>query len=510
MPVSAAIPSRDRPPKPAEALANMQSKIWVDVEDLFAYASSGHRPSGIQRVAYELCNALAALPESKDRVSFVRHDAQQQCLTTIPWHTVDAIYEMMTSHQNARPAEPAFKPRRPLLRSIVKKAIRQLPPQLSTAAFLQAAALINLYQFFAAWFRRGSRRGRSKITTLPLAAIHYPPPAGPDFIEAARPGDVIAVFGAPWATPEYWSYIETTARRKQVRVALLIHDIIPLRRPEWCDLGTATAFETWFNRAICLADLVLAVSAATAQDVSNYARDKSLALRAAPAPIPIGTGFKKNKTKSGMLSARLPTPNSYALMVSTIEARKNHALLFAVWRRLLEDMPATKVPALVFAGRTGWLVSDLMQQLRNANFLDGKIVHIESPTDEELEALYDGCLFTLFPSFYEGFGLPIRESHAFGRPCITSNTTSLPEAGGALTHYIDPGNTAEAYRVIRETIENRAGLNEWRERVQREFQPVTWSESARAFMTAIDAPIQLRAIDRKNGSGRLFFQPGGA
>ena len=69
------------------------------------------------------------------------------------------------------------------------------------------------------------------------------------------------------------------------------------------------------------------------------------------------------------------------LIVSTIEARKNHALLFAVWRRLLEDMPAATVPTLVFAGRVGWLVSDFMQQLRNSNFLDGKIVHIESPTD---------------------------------------------------------------------------------------------------------------------------------
>jgi glycosyltransferase involved in cell wall biosynthesis len=493
MPVAAAIPSRDRPVMQAEALANTQSRIWVDVEDLFVYASFGQRPSGIQRVAYELSYALAALPESKNRVSFVRHDTRQLCLTTIPWHAVDAIYGTMTSDQTARPPEAAFKPRQSFLRSIVKKAIRQLPPELSTAAFLQAAALIKLSQFFAARFRRGLRRGRGKITTLPLTAVHYQAPAGADFIEAARPGDVIAVFGAPWVTPEYWSYIERAARRKQLRVALLIHDIIPLRRPEWCDLGTAIAFETWFNRAICLVDLVLAVSAATAKDVSDYARHKSLVLRATPAPIPMGTGFKKNQTKNAMVSTRLPPLNSYALVVSTIEARKNHALLFAVWRRLLEDMPAAKVPALVFAGRTGWLVSDLMQQLRNANFLDGKIVHIESPTDEELEALYMGCLFTLFPSFYEGFGLPIRESHAFGRPCITSNASSLAEAGGGLTRYIDPGNTAEAYRVIRETIENRADLNEWRERVQREFQPVAWSESARAFMSAIDAPLEFSA-----------------
>jgi glycosyltransferase involved in cell wall biosynthesis len=92
----------------------------------------------------------------------------------------------------------------------------------------------------------------------------------------------------------------------------------------------------------------------------------------------------------------------------------------------------------------------------------------------------------LFPSFYEGWGLPITESHAFGRPCIISKTTSLPEAGGSLARYIDPDNTTDAYRVIRETIQDQAGLREWRDRVRREFRPVEWSQSARAVLKALD------------------------
>src|SRR5258708_4019020 len=102
-------------------------------------------------------------------------------------------------------------------------------------------------------------------------------------------------------------------------------------------------------------------------------------------------------------------------------------------------------------------------------------------------ALYGGCLFTLFPSFYEGWGLPVMESHAFGRPCIISKTTSLPEAGGSLARYIDPDNTTDAYQVIRETIQDQAGLREWRDRVRREFRPVEWSQSAHAVLKALDA-----------------------
>ncbi len=97
------------------------------------------------------------------------------------------------------------------------------------------------------------------------------------------------------------------------------------------------------------------------------------------------------------------------------------------------------------------------------------------------------CLFTLFPSFDEGWGLPVTESLAFGRPCIISKATSLPEAGGSLARYIDPDNATDACRVIRETIEDPGGLRAWRDRVRREFRPVEWSESAHAVLRLLDS-----------------------
>ena len=166
----------------------------------------------------------------------------------------------------------------------------------------------------------------------------------------------------------------------------------------------------------------------------------------------------------------LPEPGSYVLFVSTLEARKNHALLFRVWRRLLSEMPREQVPTLVFAGRVGWLVADLMQQLENAEWLGGKIRLVRDPSDEELLALYRGCRFTLYPSLYEGWGLPVSESLALGRPCIASNRTSLPEAGGALARYFDPDDLDDACATIRAVIEDPEGLEAWRERVAREFR----------------------------------------
>ena len=130
----------------------------------------------------------------------------------------------------------------------------------------------------------------------------------------------------------------------------------------------------------------------------------------------------------------------------------------------------------------GWLVNDMIQQLHNAQFLGGKIALIESPSDADLIHLYKGCLFTLFPSLYEGWGLPVTESLALGKPCIVSNVTSLPEAGGALARYFDPEDLNDVVRVIRDTLSDRAGLAEWEARVRRDFRPVSWDASAQSLL----------------------------
>jgi glycosyltransferase involved in cell wall biosynthesis len=463
------------------------NRIWIDVDDLFKFASSGQRPSGIQRLEFELCFALSALPESKGRVFFVKHDSLRQRLVTTSWETVEAVYGVLSGASEIRKVSPVMG----RVRFAVKAAVRALPSDLRRLALLQIEVLIGLIELararasdVAGAFRRRWRFRKSRAVA---------PQTGDYFADAAQPGDVLAVLGAGWVD---FALCERAAQEKGLRLALLIYDIIALRRSEWFERHLVEVFRTWFEAAVPQADAVLTISAATARDVTAYAGRAGLKLRAVPKPIPIGTGFSKvaaRESAGPVEPNRLPAPNSYVLVVSTIEVRKNHLLLFRVWRRLLEEMPAEEVPTLVFAGQTGWIVTDLMEQLRSSRFLDGKIVHVESPSDRELEALYDGCLFTLFPSFYEGWGLPVTESHAFGRPCIVSRTTSLPEAGGALARYIDPENTTEAYHVIRETIEDRAGLSQWRERVQREFRPVAWSESARAVLQALDEEVDAGA-----------------
>ena len=361
--------------------------------------------------------------------------------------------------------------------------------------------------------------------TGPAEDITTPVTGITSFEANSEAGDVLLVLGSPWFHPYYAEVVEKAQRQRNLRFALLVYDLIPLRRPEWCDHNLVQRFREWTGAVFPLVDTFLTISRSSAADIVRQADAGGYRLRSAPHPIPIGTGFTSPAKSSAAAvlpvspetanletanletasleaanpevaspettspePSRLPAAGSYVLIVSTIEARKNHILLFRVWRRLLEEMPREQIPTLVFAGRVGWLVSDLMQQLRNADFLDGKIMLVEDPSDDELERLYAGCRFTLFPSLYEGWGLPVTESLAFGRPCIISNATSLPEAGGKLARYFDPENAGDAYDVIRHAIETPDETEAWARQVQREFKPVTWETSARGVLHALGLP----------------------
>jgi glycosyltransferase involved in cell wall biosynthesis len=497
----------------------LTARIWIDVEDIFIFAANGRTPTGIQRLSFELCRALHEIYGGPGDVRLLRQSRSAESFVEVPWESLDGLFTLLAARAIPQPPpEPPPEPPPPeppppvvppagwrgpvrrVLRPVFRLVPGRLRAPLADYVRLQARAIYALGDVVIALLRAGVSLGR--YVGRGFRRAEPPPPPEPEPIApepepepepeaewAPEPGDVLFVAGAAWFNPEYATVLTSSRARFGVHVALLIYDIIPLRRPEWCDRQHAEAFRQWFDAVLPLCDTIFAISRASADEVSDYARRHGMTMRDAIHAIPIGTGFSPSRAMGDIASvpapggfAHLPAPGSYVLFVSTIEARKNHALLFRVWRHLMEQMPEAQVPTLVFAGRIGWLVADLMQQLENTAWLGGKIVLVEHPSDDELIALYRGCRFTLFPSFYEGWGLPVSESLALGKPCVISNRTSLPEAGGDLARYFDPEDVGDALRVIRATIEDAPGLAAWETRVVRDFRPVTWHETARAII----------------------------
>ncbi|WP_239428215.1 glycosyltransferase [Snodgrassella communis] len=127
----------------------------------------------------------------------------------------------------------------------------------------------------------------------------------------------------------------------------------------------------------------------------------------------------------------------YVLHVGTIEIRKNIWRLVLAWKKLLDE-GKSDLPYLVLAGRKGWFNERLWDLLKGTNNLYGNVIILDNVSDGELDALYRNCLFTSTISLYEGWGLPIGESLAYGKTSVVANSTSLPEVGMDLVEYCDP------------------------------------------------------------------------
>ena len=462
----------------------MAGTIWIDVEDLLQHALRFRRPSGIQRLTFELCGALQH--ECPDRVRFVRQDRLRGGFVTVDWGEVVVRFARSTAAAPDTAAPPLRRPHP--ARAWLRRRLERVPAEARVPLVAGLRAQLTALVEIAASLRAALRLLRRR---RPVAA-GWPPAGGVPLDGLARPGDVLANFGAPWFGSAHPALLRDARTRLGLRVALLIHDIIPLRRPEWCEPAMTALFRDWFHAALPQADMLFARSRAVADDIRHYAGAQGMVLAGPVRPVPGGSGLA---VPPGGPGRRLPAPGSYVLFVSTLEARKNHLLLVRAWRHLLEQPPPAELPLLVFAGRIGFMVDDLLRELRNSRFLNGRVLLIEQPDDAELAALYQGCLFTVFPSLYEGWGLPVTESLAFGKPCLAAATTALPEAGGSLARYFDPESVTDAVRALRAVLDDRAGLRDWEAQVRREFRPVPWSEMARAMLDQL-TPVDAAAVRR--------------
>lgn len=454
----------------------MSGRVWVDVEDLLSYARKFARPSGIQRLAFEIFQQLAETADAR----FVRHPAPPH-LAEVGWGEVLAAFAEMSGAASSAPAPaPAAVSADAGQRGALRRVAFRFPPSVQHPLMRGLRAQRDAAKAFGEAALAGGKLGAGHLRGRRGARA-----AGPDALDQIRPGDLFLVLDSPYV-PHY-EVLLAAVRARGARVGILVYDMIPVVHPEWCDAGLVRTFRHWMAACLPLADRVFAISRTTARDTEAFAAAAGFTLAGPVVTLPIGTGFCR---APGAAPPRgdMPAPGSYVLFVSTIEPRKNHQLLFRVWWELSRALPRERIPTLVFAGRVGWMTGDLLRQLTNADWLGGLIRHVEAPNDAELAALYDGALFTIFPSLYEGWGLPVTESFAHGKPCLVARTASLPEAGGTLARYFDPDNLHDTIAAVRTLIDDRAGLAAWEAEVRSRFQPVSWRETALALLRSMENP----------------------
>lgn len=270
-----------------------------------------------------------------------------------------------------------------------------------------------------------------------------------------------------------------------------IYDVGFLDCPEYTtEANRLKCFEGAYRTSL-YADYVIAISEASKKSFLRYfphhPEDRISVVYLGSRP----TLVVKNTNKAlQSLQAKANLDDNFWLGVGTIEPRKNYRLLLEAFAFLVNN-GLTKIQNLYIAGGQGWLEEGIERLLTDLNIVD-KAKFLGYVDDEELAVLFSKCYAFIYPSHYEGFGLPVLEAMSCDAPVITSATTSLPEVGGDAVLYIDP-KSRESLVEAMQILENQTGLREQMIlRGRQQYQKFSWSKAAAEVLKIYEKVMELR------------------
>lgn len=364
--------------------------VVLDISPLGLSLYQRHARTGVSRVLEELFLGLYQHPEIELSLAAPTNlSASLRYVTQAVSGTLPAFVNASGEQRLAAIENALLSPFTP--DSVLSKAIRQGAYQLRTALKREQA--------------------RFTATALPQNAVYHS-----------------VFFPLP----------EAIRQASTLHKVVTIHDMIPLLHPEWFKQTEDTVRQT--IASIPEDGHVITVSQATKDDFCNYTgidpdRVTPILLAASPELFYPETRTERIETVRKEFGLG---EQPYLLSVATLEPRKNIDHLIRSFVRLINSGELPDEVNLVLVGTKGWLFDSIMQELEHNESIRSRIIVTGFVPDEHMAALYSGALAFIYPSLYEGFGLPPLEAMQCGLPVITSNVSSLPEVVGDAAIQVEP------------------------------------------------------------------------
>jgi glycosyltransferase involved in cell wall biosynthesis len=254
--------------------------------------------------------------------------------------------------------------------------------------------------------------------------------------------------------------------KAKIKIAVLIHDTIPLDHPEFCRPQTVAPFARKIAVTARYADWVV--------HVSKDARHKTERHFASFGRVPAGVTAHLGVTVAAAEPIAAQRP--YFVVLGTIEPRKNHAFLFDLWDQM--DVADT-TPQLWVIGSKGWASADVFAKMDRL-IAKNLVIHHPNLEDAAAMAALQGAQGLLFPSLAEGFGLPPAEAAALGRPVIANDLPVIKEVMGEFAVYLDVADSYSWGVAIGQLCRNEKRLG------HAEYIPPNWSQHFNITLTMID------------------------
>jgi O-antigen biosynthesis alpha-1,2-rhamnosyltransferase len=446
-----------------------RARVWIDCTDTFLYGSR----TGIQRVVRNLVSYGQRHDPSCRPIQF----AGAQC-SNRDWYALDWD---PAGTQATPPSIPSASASRGTGRSLRRRA--------SAAALAAARA--------------------ARAVAKPLRVVEW----GIDAARRAhfasrydrvtfRPDDVLLLPDIMWSHHKQPDY--GRLRDQGVRIILGVHDIIALTQPQFVHPTLPPVFADWFAAALPHADGIVTVSRTVRDTVCDHVAQRFPEAGLKPERItwfPMGVALDQadptgpvRDTLRSVCGNDSPVPRAGELRagpyltVGTLEPRKNHGLLLDAFERLWAEFPNVK---LCLVGQHGWMVDDLVARIRRHPRLGQQLFWFEDLSDTELAYAYRHARAFLFPSFAEGYGLPIAEALLHGLPVLASDTPIHREVAGEFAAYFDPHLAASLASLVA-AIEAGRPLPDIRDPAG--YRATGWNEAVATLLE------RCRAIPRKSAA----------
>lgn len=284
----------------------------------------------------------------------------------------------------------------------------------------------------------------------------------------------------------------TNARR-----VVTIHDVIPYIYPKTSSRLDRLIYRLWLPLAVRHLDAVITDSECSRRDILTHLPvhpDKVtvVPIAASPRYRPL------DRTQTAPVLARLGLTVPYILYVGSVEPRKNVSRLLEAFARLRADAPGYR---LVIVGAGRWKTTPIFKTVARLG-LEPYVSFTGYVAEEDLPALYAGAALFVFPSLYEGFGLPVLEAMACGTPVVTSNVSSLPEVAGDAALPVNPFDVETIADAMRRVLADPALAAHLRERGLARARQFSWERTARETLAVYERVLATAPYRKVDGYAR--------
>ncbi|SNR87940.1 glycosyltransferase family 1 protein [Flavobacterium sp. ov086] len=262
------------------------------------------------------------------------------------------------------------------------------------------------------------------------------------------------------------------------KIVTTIHDVYHLTDGASISFLKKKYAKLLFNNAVKKSSLILTISEFSKKEILKFTKadSQNIAL--------VYCGVKRSFFENPKSGNNLKLPENYILYVGNIKPHKNLIVLLQAYATFSEEFKA-KHPLVFIGKRDGFITQDnTIQNFIDLNHLQKHITFTGYVNDSEIPEIYKKATLFVFPSLYEGFGLPILEAFATRTKVISSNAASLPEVGGNAAVYFDPKDYIQLGKIIKRNIEDSSNNEYLFAQGELQLEKFTWEKSIEKHLIA--------------------------